>query len=127
MVDIHMNNLTKAIGISCFRTLDNLRDPLYVVDKDLRILSVNRTFKKWMNGLQIDIQPEGQHLPELDVFLNRFEYLPLRPEYRHSSTLMPSTLSVIIQASRPLKLLANGSFSWITYTESPHPQVLLLR
>ncbi len=58
-------------------TIDSLGDPLHVVDKDLRIILVNKEFEKWLERLNIDKEIFGKKIFEA------FPFLPskIREEY----------------------------------------------
>jgi len=59
-------------------TIDSLGDPLHVVDKDLRIILVNKEFQKWLDDLNIDKQIIGKKIFEAFPFLT----VKVRNEYQ---------------------------------------------
>ena len=54
-------------------TIDSLGDPLHVVDKDLRIILVNKEFENWLERLNIDKEIFGKTIFEA------FPFLPSKP------------------------------------------------
>lgn len=70
MSDTPLDNLAMALGNSCSKTLDRLGDPLFVVDRDLRILSVNHAFREWMDHLDLHTTLRGKHISDVFSFLS---------------------------------------------------------
>lgn len=62
----------------CQAMIDALRDPIHVVDRDLRIIVFNAAFRQWCRALGLSASPVGQPLLEV------FAFLPdrVRDEYR---------------------------------------------
>jgi PAS domain S-box-containing protein len=50
-------------------TIDAMADALHVVDKDLRILLMNKTFKQWNRRLGLEEETEGKSIFEVYPFL----------------------------------------------------------
>lgn len=50
------------------QALNNLGDPLFVLDTDLKFISVNRAFKEWLHILGSDISLQGKHLVDVLPF-----------------------------------------------------------
>ncbi|MFX0164968.1 MAG: PAS domain S-box protein [Candidatus Hodarchaeota archaeon] len=50
-------------------TIDSLGDPLHVVNKDLRIILVNKEFERWLERLNIDKEILGKQIFEAFPFL----------------------------------------------------------
>jgi PAS domain S-box-containing protein len=58
-------------------TINSLADPLHVIDKDLRIILINRPFEKWLDRLNFDKNIFGKNIFEAFPFLSskiRLEY-----------------------------------------------------
>ncbi len=47
------------------QALNNLGDPLFVLDTDLRFISVNRVFKEWLHIPSPDVSLQGKHLADV--------------------------------------------------------------
>ncbi|UCD02193.1 MAG: PAS domain S-box protein [Promethearchaeota archaeon] len=55
-------------------TIDSLNDPLHVVDKDLKIILVNKEFKRWLSELNIEPDIFDKKIFEVFPFLPREVY-----------------------------------------------------
>ncbi|MEE9500819.1 MAG: PAS domain-containing protein, partial [Candidatus Aminicenantaceae bacterium] len=53
-------------------TLDAMGDAIHVIDKDRRIVLINKTFMRWLKELALDDKPVGK------VFREVFPFLPAK-------------------------------------------------
>lgn len=76
-------------------TIDSLNDPLHVVDKDLKIILVNKEFKKWLKELNIEADIFGKVIFEAFPFLQKQIY----EEYKR---VFDTGIPLITMESTPL-------------------------
>ncbi|NHJ22656.1 MAG: PAS domain S-box protein, partial [Candidatus Lokiarchaeota archaeon] len=50
-------------------TIDSIRDPIHVIDKDLRIILINNSIRKWLEILDIKDDIIGKKLNDVFTFL----------------------------------------------------------
>jgi PAS domain S-box-containing protein len=60
-------------------TLDSMGDTIHVVDPDLRITLINKTYQRWVEELDLDPEVEGRTVFEAFAFLPQ----GVRAEYEH--------------------------------------------
>jgi PAS domain S-box-containing protein len=98
----------------CVQTLERLGDPLFVVDRDLKILSVNRAFRDWLHDFDVDIPLIGVHLFEafsvipshmLDEYRQVFE----SGEIQVTSEVTSLNEHKIFTEIRKIPVFANGN------------------
>ncbi len=52
-------------------TIDSIRDPIHVIDKDLKIILINNSIRKWLKILDIKEDIIGKKLNEVFTFLSK--------------------------------------------------------
>ena len=99
-------------------TIDSLNDPLHVVDKDLKIILVNKEFKKWLSELNINADIFGRKIPEAFPFLPNKVYEEYKevfdtgiPLITTETTILPN--ANVITETRKIPIFSEGKVEQI--------------
>ena len=116
-------------------TIDSLNDPLHVVDKDLRIILVNKEFKKWLSELNIEPDIFGKKIFEAFPFLPRQVYDEYKKVFDTGVPLItmettPLPNKNVITETRKIPIFSEGKVNQVItiirdITESKEMQIQL--
>ncbi len=99
-------------------TIDSLNDPLHVVNKELRIILVNKELKKWLNELDIKADILGLMLSEAFPFLPDQVYEEYREVFETGKPFITIETTVlpdldVITETRKIPIFIKGKVSQI--------------
>ncbi|MFX0104499.1 MAG: PAS domain S-box protein [Candidatus Hodarchaeota archaeon] len=94
-------------------TIDSLNDPLHVVDKDLKIILVNKEFKKWLSVLNIDPDILGKNIFEAFPFLSKQVYDEYKKVFDTRTPLITTETTLlhnrnVITETRKIPIFSEG-------------------
>jgi len=99
-------------------TIDSLNDPLHVVDKDLKIILVNKEFKKWLSELNIKADIFGLEIYKAFPFLPRNVFEEYREVFDSGMPLITMETTKlpereVITETRKIPIFSEGKVSQI--------------
>ncbi|MFX0001266.1 MAG: PAS domain S-box protein [Candidatus Hodarchaeota archaeon] len=99
-------------------TIDSLNDPLHVIDKELRIMLLNKELKKWLYNLNIDSNILGRKHPEAFPFLPDKVYEEYREVFETGKSLITIETTLlpnfdVITETRKIPIFSEGKVSQI--------------
>ena len=99
-------------------TIDSLNDPLHVIDKDYRIILVNKEFKNWLEELKINIEIYGKNVFEAFPFLPKKVYKEYSDVFDTGKTLITTESTTfsnldIITETRKIPIFSEGKVNQV--------------
>lgn len=101
------------LNLDYYQTLDGLGDPLHVVDSELRIISANSAFKKWLTSLEYNSDIKGQYLSDAFPFLSKQVMEEYKRAFENRETIVTSDFNLfgereVYTETRKIPITNNG-------------------